>query len=241
MILMLVAAATSLAWGIYVMVTLQAQDASELMSDQFRESMVASMQGDPQLEELSPEEALEMTLLGLGVLALVWAFIVAAIYLTLAFVGTMTGNVGRILATIWLAASPLFLTLAYDGGSYGLTGVTVALSFAALILLWLPASNVYIRRRRDYKEAQRVGGSGPPPGSFGPGPQGQGYGPPYGGAPQQYDPSQQQPYGGAPHGPSQQYGPGPYGPGDHTSGQQGTPPSGGGRQGSGNTPYNPYA
>ena len=193
MVLMLVAGGLSLIWGIYVLVSMQTEDAEALMSPEMREVMTESFQTDPQLQQLSQEEALEMLLMGFGVFALVWSLVLLAIYVTLAFVGTMTGNVGRVLATIWLAGSVLFLLLGYDATSYTIIGLTVIASIVALILLWLPASNTFVQQRRAVKEAQRRGSyggyqSGPPPGyggaqQPGAGQPGTGQGPqnPYGG------------------------------------------------------------
>lgn len=183
MVLMLVAAGLSLIWGIYVLITVQTLDAGELMSEQMRETMVTSFQNDPQLQDLTPEEAMQMMLQGLGLFALFWGLVLTAIYSTLAFVGTMTGNVGRVLATIWLVGSLLFLLLGHDGASRILIGLTVLASIGALILLWLPASNDFVRQRRAFKEAQQrssySGYAGPPPGHGGqPGSSGSG---PYGG------------------------------------------------------------
>lgn len=164
MVLMLAAGALSLIWGIYVMVSLQAQDASALMGEQMRDAMVSSFQNDPQLQDVSPEEALDMALLGIGVFALIWAVVLLAVYVALAFVGTMTGNVGRVLATIWLTGSLLFLLLGYDGASFSIIGLTVLASIAALVLLWLPASNDYMHQRRAFKDAQRYQQHGGYPG-----------------------------------------------------------------------------
>lgn len=181
MVLMLAAGALSLAWGIYVMVTVQAQDASELLTDQMRDTMITSFENDPQLQELSPEEVMEMTLTGIGVLALIWAIVLLAVYVALAFVGTMTGNVGRVLATIWLTGSLLFLLLSLDGISFAIIAATVLASIAALVLLWLPASNTFVHQRRAFKDARRnrqYGGGFPySGGQSGPGQQ-----PPYSGS-----------------------------------------------------------
>lgn len=195
MVLMLVAGGLSLIWGIYTIVAVQAEDAAALMSEPAREAMMQSLQADPQLQELSPDEALEMMLVVLGVAALIWGLILLAIYVTLAFVGTMTGNVGRILATIWLAGSVLFLLLGFNGASYAIIVLTVLASLAALVLLWLPASNTFVQQRRASKEAQRqasFGGyqPGPPPGTTQTGPGQPGPGQP--GGPQ----GPQSPYGG---------------------------------------------
>lgn len=220
MVSMLAAAGLSLIWGIYVLVTLQAQDASELMSEQMRETMVTSFQNDPQLQDLSPEEAMDMLLVGMGFFALIWGFVLMAVYITMAFVGTMTGNVGRVLATIWLAASVLFLLLSHNGASFLIIVLTVVASYGALVLLWLPASNDFVRQRRAFKEAQRrssysgypggPGGQGDPSGG-GPGGGHPGYGQqagqtgpgpndPYGNQPVPYDP-QSNPYGQDPRAP----------------------------------------
>ena len=155
MVLMLAAGVLSLIWGIYVMVTLQAQDASALMTDQMRDTMITSFQNDPQLQELSPDEVMEMMLMGFGVIALIWAMVLLAVYVAMAFLGTMTGNVGRVLATIWLTGSLLFLLLGHDGNAYAIIALTVLASIAALVLLWLPASNTFVHQRKAFKDAQR--------------------------------------------------------------------------------------
>lgn len=207
MVSMLAAAGLSLIWGIYVMATLQAQDARELLPNGVYDQMVAEFENDPQLQQelqnqdlqdIDAEQMIDMTLQVIGLFALVWAVILLAVYVTMAFVGTMTGNVGRVLATIWLAASVLFLLLGHDGGSYLIIGLTVVASFGALILLWLPASNDFVRQRRAFKEAQRrssysgyPGGPGGHPGHGQPGAQ------PSAGPPSRYG---QQPDGQGPSG-----------------------------------------
>ncbi|MGO1549218.1 MAG: hypothetical protein ACTHWO_05300 [Nesterenkonia sp.] len=192
MVLMLAAGALSMVWGIYVMVTMQAQDAEDLLTDQMRDTMITSFQNDPQLQDVSPEELMEMTLTGIGVFAMIWAIVLLAVYVALAFIGTMTGNVGRILATIWLAGSLLFLLLSHDSGAFAIIAATVLASIAALVLLWLPASNEHVHRRKAFKDAQRHqqygGGHHPyPGGQSGPGQQ----------APNQQGPGQQTPYSGS--------------------------------------------
>lgn len=187
MVLMLVAAGLSLIWGIYVLVTLPAQDARELLPRGLYDQMMADLENDPQLQQdlpnIEPEQMMDVMLQSIGVMALLWAAVLFAVYIALAFVGTMTGNVGRVLATIWLVGSLLFLLLGHDGASRILIGLTVLASIGALILLWLPASNDFVRQRRAFKEAQQrssySGYAGPPPGHGGqPGSSGSG---PYGG------------------------------------------------------------
>ena len=229
MVSMLAAAGLSLIWGIYVLVTLQAQDAREMLPNGVYDQMVAEFENDPQLQQelqnqdlqdIDAEQMIDITLQVVGLFALVWAAILFAIYLTLAFVGTMTGNVGRVLATIWLAASVLFLLLSHNGASFMIIVLTVVASYGALVLLWLPASNDFVRQRRAFKEAQRrssysgypggPGGQGDPSGG-GPGGGHPGYGQqagqtgpgpndPYGNQPVPYDP-QSNPYGQDPRAP----------------------------------------
>lgn len=229
MVSMLAAAGLSLIWGIYVLVTLQAQDARELLPNGVYDQMVAEFENDPQLQQelqnqdlqdIDAEQMIDMTLQVIGLFALVWAVILLAVYVTMAFVGTMTGNVGRVLATIWLAASVLFLLLSHNGASFLIIVLTVVASYGALVLLWLPASNDFVRQRRAFKEAQRrssysgypggPGGQGDPSGG-GPGGGHPGYGQqagqtgpgkndPYGNQPVPYDP-QSNPYGQDPRAP----------------------------------------
>lgn len=164
-----------------------AQDARELLPRGLYDQMMADLENDPQLQQdlpnIEPEQMMDVMLQSIGVMALLWAAVLFAVYIALAFVGTMTGNVGRVLATIWLVGSLLFLLLGHDGASRILIGLTVLASIGALILLWLPASNDFVRQRRAFKEAQQrssySGYAGPPPGHGGqPGSSGSG---PYGG------------------------------------------------------------
>lgn len=167
--LLIGAAVSALAWGIYTFADLPMQNPDQILSPSYQQMFIEQMQADPQFQGVSEAEVLELMLLSLGLMALVWAVVVAVIYVAMAFVGTMTGNVGRILATIWIAGSLFLFFFGYNGGSYGLILTTVVLSFAALVMLWLPASNKYIRDRRTYKEFQRSGGySAPGYGSYSP-------------------------------------------------------------------------
>lgn len=170
MVALLAAAATSVIWGIYVLVNFPLQDPIELFGPELFDELARSFEADPQLQGMSAEESAELVMLGFGSIALVWGLIVGAIYLTLAFVGTMTGNVGRILATIWIALSPLFLLLGYNTGSYLWAGVTVGLSAVALVLLWLRPSSAHVKERAHYKAALRSGyhpGAGQQSGPYG--------------------------------------------------------------------------
>lgn len=158
---LLAAGMTSLIWGIYVFVTLPTQTMDQVFgggfSDAFVEEMERQSAQDPELQNLSAQEMEEVTLLGIGVIALIWAFILLALYVTTAFLGSMAGNAGRVLATIWAALSILFFFLGYDGITYGIIFVTVALSIAAIVFMWLPASSKYIRHRKWEKEVSRSG------------------------------------------------------------------------------------
>lgn len=182
--LFLIAGVTSLAWGIYVFVTLPLQDPEAFLDPIMQESMVTAFENDPQLQGLSQTEMLEFTLFAFAVMALVWAVVLLAIYITAAFLGAMAGTPGRILATIWAALSLFFLALGHDGASYGLILVTVSASITALVLLWMPPSNRFVRERRAFKDAQKgyyPGAYGPPQGGYQPHPpQGSNSGGPYG-------------------------------------------------------------
>ncbi len=158
---LLTAGVTALIWGIYVFVTLPTRTMDQVFgggfSDAFVEEMERQSAQDPELQNLSAQEMEEVTLLGIGAIALVWAFVLLALYVTSAFLGSMAGNVGRILATIWAGLSLLFFFLGFDGISYGIIFATVALSIVAIVLMWLPASSQYIRHRKWEKEVSRSG------------------------------------------------------------------------------------
>ncbi|WP_022873827.1 exosortase/archaeosortase family protein [Nesterenkonia alba] len=156
--LMLAAAVTSLVWGIWVLVSIEPNDLRQgAFGEEFERQLEQQMQNDPELQDLTVDEAFEVYAIMLGLLALGWAFFLLAVYITFAFVGTMAGNVGRILASIWLGLSLFFLLPIFyvDGGSMGLVFVTVALSLVALIMLWLGPSNRFVSDRKAYKDAQR--------------------------------------------------------------------------------------
>lgn len=158
---LLAAGVTSLIWGIYVFVTLPTQSLEEVFGGAFSQTFVEEMERqsaqDPELQNLSAQEMEEVTLVGIALVALVWAFILLALYVTSAFLGSMAGNPGRILATIWAGLSVLFFFLGHDGISYGIIFATVALSIVAIVMMWLPSSSGYIRHRRWEKEVSRSG------------------------------------------------------------------------------------
>lgn len=158
---LITAGVTSLIWGIYVLVTLPAQSMSDVFGgafgDTFVEEMERQVQQDPALEDFSAQELEEATLAMMGLMALIWAAVLLALYIGAAFLGSMAGNPGRIIATIWAVLSLLFFTLGHDGASYGLISVTVVCSIVAIVMMWLPASNQYIRFRRWEKETLRGG------------------------------------------------------------------------------------
>lgn len=199
MVLMLLAGAAVLTLSILSFTnftSMDPQDADPFWTQVAEESQA---QQGPGAEELSVEDIM----LGIGVMVLLGGIILAALYAVFAFVGTMTGNVGRILATIFLAGS-VFLIL--FGTEYL---IVTGLSLAALVALWLPASNNYVRDRKAFKELSRPGN---PYGGPGPaGPQN-----PQGWAPQQQSPYQQP-------GPYQQQSPyqqpGPYPQNPYSQGQ----------------------
>ncbi|TLP74093.1 hypothetical protein [Nesterenkonia sphaerica] len=163
---LLAAGVTALLWGIYIFATIPGQTMDEVFGGAFSQTFVEEMERqstqDPDLQNLSAQEMEEVTLLGIGVFALVWGFVLLALYVTTAFLGSMAGNPGRVLATIWSGLSLLFLLLGYDAISYGLIFATVGLSIAAIVLMWLPGSSRYIRYRRWEKEVSRGGHYGNP-------------------------------------------------------------------------------
>ncbi|MDR5711149.1 hypothetical protein [Nesterenkonia flava] len=158
--LMLGAAILSLAWGIYSLMTLPVMDPSDVMgstqAEIFESQMTAQAANDPQLQDLSTQELMEFMMLTLGIMALVWSLVLLAVYITMAFVGTMTGQVGRILATIWLSLSLGMLLLGFNGASYGIIAAVIIASLVALVMLWMPATNAYVQERRAYKERRRA-------------------------------------------------------------------------------------
>lgn len=163
---LLAAGATSLIWGLYVLVTLPAQSISEVfggtVGDAFVEELQRQSAQDPDLQEFSPQELEEATLVMIGVMALIWAAVLLALYITTAFLGAMAGNPGRILATIWASLSLLFFALGHDGASYGLISATVCFSVVAIVMMWLPDSSKYVRHRKWEKENMRSGYQGHP-------------------------------------------------------------------------------
>lgn len=158
---LLTAGVTSMIWGFYVFVTIPAQTMSEVFGTSFSEILAEEMERqaevDPTLQELTAQELEEATLVMIGVLALLWAAVLLALYITTAFLGAMAGNPGRIIATIWAGLSLLFLTFGHDGASYGIISATIAFSVVAIVMMWLPASSKYIRYRKWEKETLRSG------------------------------------------------------------------------------------
>ncbi|MBO0594276.1 hypothetical protein I2485_03555 [Nesterenkonia sp. E16_7] len=158
MVLMLLAGVAALTLSVLSFLDFTSMDPQDV--DPFWSQVVeeSQTQQGPGAEELSVEDLM----LGFGVMAILGGSILAALYTAFAFVGTMTGNVGRILATIFLAGS-VFLIL-FGGGFLIVTG----LSLAALVALWLPASNAYVRDRKAFKDFSRPGGPYAGPGQPGP-------------------------------------------------------------------------
>ncbi|GAB3184988.1 hypothetical protein GCM10027060_23240 [Nesterenkonia halophila] len=91
-----------------------------------------------------------------GVLALIGAVVFAAPYYALAFFSTMGSQVGRILATIYLALS--LTSLVFTPWNLLLV---VAPSIAALVLLWVPQSTEHVRRVRAAKAPAAATGTYP--------------------------------------------------------------------------------
>ena len=149
-----------------MLVTLPAQSISEVfggtVGDAFVEELQRQSAQDPDLQEFSPQELEEATLVMIGVMALIWAAVLLALYITTAFLGAMAGNPGRILATIWASLSLLFFALGHDGASYGLISATVCFSVVAIVMMWLPDSSKYVRHRKWEKENMRSGYQGHP-------------------------------------------------------------------------------
>lgn len=203
LVLMLLAGAAALTLSIMSFlnfISINPADIGPFWTEAFEE---AQAQQGPEAEQVTVEDMLYVV----GVMVLLGGIVLAVLYAVFAFVGTMTGNVGRILATIFLAGSVFLIFF----GALNL--IVTALSLAAIVALWLPASNSYIRSRKAWK--QRPYGSGPgQPGA----PQQH----PYQQAPYQQGPYQPDPYNP---GPDQQgpYQPGPYNPGPDQQGpyQQG--------------------
>lgn len=168
--LLLGAAATALAWGIYVLATLPLQSMSEALgggafAETFQAELERQAAEDPELQGLTQQQLEESLLVGLGLFALAWAVFLMAVYITMAFLGSMAGNPGRILATIWCGLSLAFPLLGHNGASYGIISATIACSAAAVVMMWLPPSTEYIRHRRWEKEVLRSARYGGYPGS----------------------------------------------------------------------------
>lgn len=167
MALLLAAGAAALVWGFTTMNRLMSVGLDDLFSPAEQEELAQEfnrqMQMDPNAPDISPEEAMEFMLMGLGVIAIGWAVILLAVYITFAFVGTMTGNVGRILATIWVGLSLLMLFLWIDGITLGVIALVILLGVVAVVLLWMPASSAFVAQRRQYKYAVKNPGYGYPP------------------------------------------------------------------------------
>lgn len=155
------------------------------------------------LADLSTSEAQDMMTV-FGVMVLIGAVVLAIPYFVLAFVSTRGSQVGRILATIYLALS--FLSVLF--GPLNLLLVFLP-SVAALVLLWLPPSNAYVKQVRAAKQGA-AGSGGYGSGGYGPG----GYGQPG----QQPNPYGQPPYGQPPQGGYGQPGQQPGQPGQRPDG-----------------------
>ncbi|MCH8570751.1 hypothetical protein LSI54_05160 [Nesterenkonia sp. AY15] len=183
MVLMLLAGAATLTLSILSFLDFTSMDPQDIDPFWTQVAEESQAQQGPGAEELSVQDLM----LGLGVMVLLGGIILAVLYTVFAFVGTMTGNVGRILATIFLAGSVFMILF----GPENL--IVTGLSLAAIVALWLPASNAYVRDRKAWKEFSRPGNPYGGPGQHGPQN-------PQGWAPQQPDPYQQQ-------SPSQQQGP----------------------------------
>ncbi|MGJ9373072.1 hypothetical protein [Nesterenkonia sp. CF4.4] len=211
MVLMLLAGAAALTLSILSFSSFASVDPQDV--DPFWTEVAAESQAQqpPGAEELSVQELM----LGLGVLVLLGGIILASLYAMFAFVGTMTGNVGRILATIFLAGSVFMIFF----GAENL--IVTGLSLAAIVALWLPASNTYVRDRKAWKEFARTGnpyGSAASQGPGQPGPQN-----PQGWAPQQQNPYQQGPHQQGPYQQGQSGHAGQTGPGQQNPSQRDNP------------------
>lgn len=186
LVLMLLAGAAALTLSILSFlnfISINPADMDPFWTDAFEE---AQAQQGADAEQVTVEEMLYVV----GVMVLLGGILLAVLYTVFAFVGTMTGNVGRILATIFLSGSVFMLLF----GPLNL--IVTGLSLAAILALWLPASNSYIRGRKAWKQHR----SGPGPGQFGlhqqPYQQG-----PYNPGPYQPTPDQQGPYNSGPYNP----------------------------------------
>ncbi|WP_218222110.1 hypothetical protein [Nesterenkonia sp. Act20] len=212
LVLMLLAGAAALTLSILSFlnfISVNPADIDPFWTEAFEE---AQAQQGADAEQVTMEEMLYVV----GVMVLLGGILLAVLYTVFAFVGTITGNVGRILATIFLAGS-VFMIL------FGpLNLIVTGLSLAAIVALWLPASNNYIRSRKAWKQRPRGGpyGDPQPQGGYAAGnPQQQWQQPGGPGEPvsRQQGPYDQGPYQPGPydHGP---YQPGPYQPGPHQQG-----------------------
>ena len=186
MVLMLLAGAAALTLSILSFTDFTSVDPADVDPFWTEVAQESQAQQGPGAEEFTVEELM----LGLGVMVLLGGIILAVLYTVFAFVGTMTGNVGRILATIFLAGSVFMILF----GPENL--IVTGLSLAAVVALWLPASNTYVRDRKAWKELSRAGSPYGGPGQ--PGPQN-----PQGWAPQQPGPHQQGPHPQGPYRPGQ--------------------------------------
>ncbi|WP_010523868.1 pilus (MSHA type) biogenesis protein MshL [Nesterenkonia sp. F] len=144
MILQLVAGTLLLIGGVVVAMNLFSANPATLVGDL----------GYPYTEMPYDERASMLT--AVGVLALFGAVAFAAPYYALAFFGTMGSQVGRILATIYLALS--LASLIFTPWNLLLV---VAPSIAALVLLWVPQSTEYVRRVRAEKAPAAAAGAYP--------------------------------------------------------------------------------
>ncbi|WP_258933984.1 hypothetical protein [Nesterenkonia pannonica] len=103
----------ALAWGIYGMVVASTASIEELMSpeqyDMFLQEMERQAEANPELNDMAPQELLELSMTMLGGLALVWGIFVLCMYILWGFLGTMVNNACRIIATVWCALSVFML------------------------------------------------------------------------------------------------------------------------------------
>lgn len=155
----LITGALALIWGVYTFAVLPTLSHSEVFTDEEWDLLQQQLQNDPQLQDMNAADAVEFVLFSLGVVALIWGVILLGIYIAMAFVGTMAGNPGRVIATIWFGLSVFFLLpiFYFDAISTLLVLATVGLSILCIVLVWLPASSEYVRNRRTFKEWRRYG------------------------------------------------------------------------------------
>lgn len=119
------------------------------------------------LSELHPAEY-EPAITGLGVMIVICALIWSACYITFAFVGTMGSNPGRITATVILSISAVSCLIGILFSWFFI--LFLLMTGAALVMLWLPPSSDFVRRRDEWKRfafPRFAPGPSAPPGGYG--------------------------------------------------------------------------